>query len=56
MPAKSKYTEQHERKIWNMFSQGMLFKQVSAEMGNIPTGTIYRILEKAIQKWGTPKP
>jgi len=55
MPPKTKYTEQDERTVWDLFSQGLLFKQVASETGK-PIATIYRLLEKATAKWGQPKP
>jgi DNA-binding CsgD family transcriptional regulator len=55
MAGKKTYTETDERLVWDLFSQGLIFKQVSAELG-IPTGTIYRLLERATKKWGTPNP
>ena len=54
MPAKSKYTEQDEKMVWDLFSQGLLFKQVVSET-NLPVASIYRLLEKATAKWGLPK-
>lgn len=54
MPAKSKYTESDEKQVWDLFAEGLLFKQVVAETGK-PIATIYRLLEKATIKWGTPK-
>ena len=53
MPFKSKYTEEDERRIWEMFADGKAFKEVSIDTG-LPTGTIYRILQKANEKWGVP--
>jgi hypothetical protein len=55
MPAPSKYTETDERRVWDCFAEGMIFKQVVAECG-LPIATIYRLLEKATIKWGNPKP
>lgn len=55
MAGKRTYTEEHEKRVWDLFSQGMIFKQVAAEMG-LATGTVYRLLERATIKWGTPKP
>jgi len=55
MPSKKKYTEEQEKKVWELSAQGLLFKQISSEMGDIPTGTIYRLLQRAIDKWGFPK-
>ena len=55
MPSKKKYTEEQEKKVWELSAQGLLFKQISSEMGDIPTGTIYRLLQCAIDKWGFPK-
>lgn len=52
---RSKYTEIHELAVWKLFSQGKTVKQVSLET-RISTGMIYKILEKACAKWGTPKP
>ena len=54
MPFKSKYTEQDEKQVWDMFADGKIFKQVQAETGH-PIATIYRLLDKAISKWGQPK-
>ncbi len=55
MPPKSKFTEADEKKVWDYFSQGLIFKQVAAEM-KLTTGAVYRLLTKAVAKWGTPKP
>lgn len=54
MPPKTKFTEADYRKVWEMFAEGMIFKQVAADMG-LPTGTIYRLLQKATEIWGIPK-
>lgn len=54
MPFKSRFTEEDERRIWEQFVEGKLFKQVAAQE-KLPTGTIYRILQKAQEKWGVPK-
>ena len=54
MPFKTKYTVEQERQVWLLSSQGLLFKQISAEMDGIPVSSVYRILNKAIKKWGFP--
>jgi len=53
MAGKRTYTEDDEQVVWDLFSQGLAFKQVSMEL-NIPTGTIYRLLERAIKRLGNP--
>lgn len=55
MAGKRTYTVEDERLVWALFSQGLIFKQVSIQLG-IPTGTIYRLLERATAKWGNPQP
>ena len=54
MPPKSRFTESDYRKVWEMFAEGKIFKEVASEM-NLPTGTIYRLLQKATEIWGIPK-
>lgn len=53
MPPKTKYTEQDEQLVWQLFADGLIFKQVAAET-KYPIATIYRLLEKSIKKWGNP--
>ena len=55
MPPKTKYTEHDEQLVWQLFADGLIFKQVAAET-KYPIATIYRLLEKATKKWGQPKP
>lgn len=52
---RSKYNETHERQVWELFSKGATIKQVSMETG-VSNGMVYRLIEKAVAKWGTPKP
>lgn len=54
MPAPSKYTLNDAQLVWSLFSEGKGITEIKEETG-FATGTIYRLLEKAQEKWGIPK-